>query len=235
MRFFFLPEHPGRHDGPWTAPRVLVQHLKALRVPPEEEFLLLPPSGEACQARWPGREQLELAGPRPRPTLPLRPVQLFTAWPKGPRADALVERAAEAGVARIQPVVFERSISGREPFRPNRLERWRRIALETCQQCRNPAPPQLAEAPLGLEQALEAADEAGPLLLQPGAPPLLDQLPAPEQPLSLFIGPEGGLSPAELAGLQDRGLPRAGLLPMVLRIEAAGPLAAAIAQLGPAS
>ncbi len=235
MRFFFLSGPLPSPGGRWPAPAALLRHLRALRIGPGQDFLLLPEEGgPGLLSRWAGGEELELLGIAERPTLALRELCLATAWPKGPRADELVTRATEAGVARIQPVIFERSIAGREPFRAQRLERWQRLARESGQQCRNPSPPALASTPLPLEEALAALAGDPLVVLSPGAPPLgalLAELPA--GPLALLVGPEGGFSPAELALLESRGLPRAGLLPTVLRIEAAGPLAAALCQLSP--
>ncbi|MBC8329900.1 MAG: 16S rRNA (uracil(1498)-N(3))-methyltransferase [Planctomycetes bacterium] len=233
MRFFFLPHLPTTTRGPWTPPRELLRHLKALRLAPEEEFLLLHPAddGAALRVRWPGDTHLELRGTEPRPELPLRPVTLATAWPKGPRADELVARAAEAGVGRIQPLVFERSVAGREAFTSSRLERWRRLAQESCQQCRNPRPPRIEASPMPVGQALGAFPEAWLVQLVPGAPRLIDRLElGPAGEVVLLVGPEGGFSAAESALFAEHGIEPAGLLPTVLRIEAAGPLAAAICQ-----
>ncbi len=231
MRFFFLSPLPDGDGGPVAAPAELVRHLRALRLDPAEDFLLVD-GDSALRCRWPGRDRLEPVGPEAAPRLDLRPVRLVTAWPKGPRADELVARAAEAGVAAVQPLRTERSVAGVEDFRPNRLARWERIARETCQQCRNPRPPQLAAAPLGLEEALAATAPALRLLLRPSAPPLalaLTGVPV-DRELALFVGPEGGFTEQEEARILAAGAVAVGLLPTVLRIEAAGPLGAALCQ-----
>lgn len=167
----------------------------------------------------------------------MRALTLATAWPKGSRADELVARAAEAGVAVLQPLRCERSISGREPIADGKAQRYARRMREVCQQCRNPREPLLKKVPLTPLQLIEANPDSLALLLQPGAPPLLDVL-AHELPTSdghvrdilLLVGPEGGFSSEEETQLLTAGAVAVGLLPTVLRIEAAGPLAAALCQ-----
>lgn len=231
MRCFFLAEPPPAGAAVWTPPLDLLRHLRALRLAPATSLLLILPNEEAVVASWDGRAALTLGARGPRPASPWRPLTLATAWPKGPRADELVIRAAECGVRRLLPVRWERSIAGRDDFRPARLARWRKLAREACQQCGNPSPPLLDEQPRDLAGALAAAAGARPVLLAPGAPPLAALVPlfGAGEPL-LLVGPEGGPSSAEEALLDGLAVPRAGLLPAILRIEAAGPLAAALFQ-----
>jgi 16S rRNA (uracil1498-N3)-methyltransferase len=57
----------------------------------------------------------------------------------------------------------------------------------------------------------------------------LHELPLPEaDDILLFVGPEGGISPAERATLRDAGATEARLGPLVLRTSTAGAAAAAI-------
>ena len=231
MRFFFLEEDPPRDRGPWSPPRPLLRHLQALRFLDGQELLLLPPAGEAYAAVYRDPGALELDGRRERPALPLLPVTLATAWPKGPRADELMVRAAEAGVTRILPLQCARSVAGRKDFSPARLARWQKLLRETCQQCRRPEIPQLAPRPLTPGEALERCPGALPVALLPGTAPLGVQLDLHEPAeVLLFIGPEGGFDDAEEAWFRDHGIAHAGLLPTVLRIEAAGPAAAVLVQ-----
>ncbi len=231
MRFFFLDEEPPELTGDWHPPASLGHHLRALRFRAGEEVLLLLPHGGAVRATFHDPKRLELHGLAEPPRLDLLPITLATAWPKGSRGDELVVRATEAGVERILPVVFERSVSGREPFRGSRLQRYRRLARETAQQCRRPTLPIVEGEPVPLRAVLDEAPLAHPILLTPGAWPLQHELDlkTPRE-LLLLVGPEGGTTPEEEAWLTERGVARAGLLETVLRIEAAGPLAAALCQ-----
>lgn len=231
MRIFFLDAAPENFEGNWTPPRELQHHLKALRFGPDDEFLLILPDGRALLAHQPSRAELVLQGWTELPQLDLMPITLATAWPKGKRAEDLVVRACEAGVDCIQPVVFERSVSGREAVSKNQMERLLRIAREVCQQVGRPRIPEIRPQPIELLQARRAAPEAQAICLLPGSPPLQQQLEgAPYLGALLLVGPEGGTSQAEEAILLEQKWSFAALLPTILRIEAAGPLGAALCQ-----
>src|SRR5207249_4229873 len=58
---------------------------------------------------------------------------IASAVPKGERADWMIEKLSELGVTRFIPLLAERSVV--EPGK-NKLERWRRIAMESAKQSR---------------------------------------------------------------------------------------------------
>jgi 16S rRNA (uracil1498-N3)-methyltransferase len=231
MRFFFLQEEPAALQGEWQPPTDLDQHLRALRFHPGAELLLMLPRGGALKAIYAAPGRLLLQGLTELPRLPLMPITLATAWPKGGRADDLMTRAAEAGVERILPLACARSVVGREEFSPQRWLRWERILRETCQQARRPILPMLERAAVPVAEVLKEAPLAHPIALMPGAWPLQHELDL-RQPreVLLIVGPEGGFSPEEEEWLRSAGVGTAGLLPTILRIESAGPIAAAICQ-----
>ena len=231
MRFFFLDEALPAAGTAWRPPRALARHLGALRLDVGETVLLLPPAGDGCEATLEDDGRLRVGSARPRPDLPLADVVLATAWPKGPRADDLVVRATEAGVRAIVPLRCARSVGGRETFSAARQERWKRLMRETCQQCRNPRVPTLAVEPVPPEEALAAHASARPVALLPGTWPLAMELELHPSPAwLLLVGPEGGFDDAEEALFRERGVACAGLLPTILRIEAAGPAAVTLVQ-----
>ena len=60
-----------------------------------------------------------------------RKIILADCLPKQNRFETIIEKATELGVDKIQPLISERTIA-----RPkNKLERWRRIAKESAEQC----------------------------------------------------------------------------------------------------
>ena len=135
---------------------------------------------------------------------------------KKARLDWIIEKATELGVARLQPVITERTIVERV-----KRERLEAQIVEACEQCGRTALPDLAE-PVKLpqllgtwpgERALLFADEAG------GA--ALDTVDAPP-PAAILTGPEGGFTARERDLLL--ALPavrRIALGPRILRAETA--------------
>ena len=111
------------------------------------------------------------AGPAGEPAAPAAPglVTLVQALPRGALMDRVVRQATELGVARIVPVVAERT-QGRadRAAQARRAERWQRIARQAAQQSGSAAP--VIEPPVPLRSFLERAPAGGlRLLFHPGA------------------------------------------------------------------
>ncbi len=156
--------------------------------------------------------------------LPYR-LTLYQGMPKEEKMDIVVRMGTELGVTRFVPVVMQRSVKT-----GGRVERWRRIAVEASKQCRRADVPEVGEI-LPFPQAAErfAAHTVRVFLWEGGGRPLLRVLEGTRDPrdLAVFVGPEGGFAPEEVARLQ--GLAEAATLgPLVLRTETAGPAAAAV-------
>ena len=163
---------------------------------------------------------------------------LAVAWPKGKRAAFLVEKCSELGADRIIPVCYERSIvCKREPSES--LNRLQRIAAEASKQCGRNDILELSQE-VSFEHVL-ANELAGtyPILLDPYSPCslaafLIESIMAKgmedslRQSILLFIGPEGGLTSAELEAASKLKIPRVNLAKNVLRIETAAVAACSI-------
>jgi 16S rRNA (uracil1498-N3)-methyltransferase len=146
--------------------------------------------------------------------------------PKGDRMDLVVQKLTELGAQRIVPLLTVRGEVDRAAC-SRRLERWRRIALESCKQCGRSRVPEL-EPPREVSEVLREA-VARVFLAQPGGIPLARVTPQGPSILVL-VGPEGGWSREELdlaASLQVASL---GLGPRTLRTETAAIAAAALVQ-----
>ena len=96
-------------------------------------------------------------------------VILVQALPKGTLMDRVVRQATELGVARIVPVVAERTQGRPDPAaQERRRQRWQRIARQAAQQSGSVPPP--IDAPVAVRRYLERAPADGlGLLFQPGA------------------------------------------------------------------
>jgi 16S rRNA (uracil1498-N3)-methyltransferase len=141
---------------------------------------------------------------------------LLTAPIKKGRIDWIAEKACELGVARILPVLTQRTVVDRL-----NLDRLRAHMIEAAEQCGRTALPGLDEATKltallrdwPAERQLQFADEEG------GAP-LADV--ARPGPAAILIGPEGGFTPEERAAI--RALPAATAItlgPRILRADTA--------------
>jgi 16S rRNA (uracil1498-N3)-methyltransferase len=173
-----------------------------------------------------GREEVGVrvgAGREVRSESPLA-ITLLQGVCRGPRMDTAIQKATELGVARIQPVLTERSVVRlADEQGARKQEHWRRIAIAAAEQSGRSRIPQVDEA-RKLEDALPGtAGLATRLLLDPrGAG--LRTLGPPSSPVGLLAGPEGGLSDDESRMAVDFGFTTVSLGPRVLRTETA-PLA----------
>ncbi len=140
---------------------------------------------------------------------------------KRARLDFLVEKAAELGVSRLQPVMTERTVVERV-----NLNRLRANVREAAEQCERLTLPQVLE-PVTLPALLESWSEERDLLLcaEAGvARPLAEQLadPANRAKQALLTGPEGGFAQRELDLLVALDFVRpVGLGPRILRADTA--------------
>jgi 16S rRNA (uracil1498-N3)-methyltransferase len=141
----------------------------------------------------------------------------------------LAEKGAEVGVTSWRPVMWRRSRSvqprGEGPVFSAKVRARMIAALE---QSGGAHLPQIyPDAPLS--RAISAVPAEGTrLLLDPEAPPVFG-IPV-KAPITLALGPEGGLENGEKAELRDAGFIPVSLGPGILRFETAGAVGAAIAR-----
>ena len=159
------------------------------------------------------------------------PVMLLQSLARGERMDWIVQKATELGVTAIAPVASRFSVVQlSDSAAEQRLAHWRAVAISACEQCgRNRLP--LINPPLALQEWLTTVDSASRWVLAPsvqGGPTAAQ--PAPPS-VALLIGPEGGLSVAEIAQAEAAGFKPWQLGPRVLRTETAPVAALAALQL----
>ena len=166
----------------------------------------------------------ELPAPDPR-------IVVVQALPKGDRAELAVETMTEVGVDVIVPFAAMRCVA-RWPAgdrAAKALARWRSAAREAAKQARRARIPEVTELASAAEVATRLKSAALAAVLEPGAAAALSRLNLPGHgDVVLVVGPEGGLSPAELAGFTAAGAVETRLGDSVLRASTAGAAAAAV-------
>jgi 16S rRNA (uracil1498-N3)-methyltransferase len=171
----------------------------------------------------------EFTPDRAESALQLRLVQGIS---RGERMDYTLQKAVELGVSEIVPVTTERTVlrlAGERAER--RLAHWRGVVLAACEQSGRTRVPPVAE-PCDLADYLvghHRADGTG-LLLDPTAPQALSTLRELQGPVSVLIGPEGGLSATERGRAEAAGFRPVHMGPRVLRTETAAVVALALLQ-----
>jgi 16S rRNA (uracil1498-N3)-methyltransferase len=134
-----------------------------------------------------------------------RPAWVLCGAPEGERADWLVEKLAELGVARLQPVDTARGSWQRAG---QRRERWERLAVAALRQSRR-THLMAVEDPLPLERALHGLPPGGGRWLADAAGEPIERPPLQEGARGTgLIGPSGGLEDREReAALRSGFLP----------------------------
>jgi 16S rRNA (uracil1498-N3)-methyltransferase len=151
-------------------------------------------------------------------------VGLAQGLPEADKMDWIIQKAVELGVGWIQPLVCDRSVVRLSGERAERREaHWRRVAVAACEQSGRNAIPEVRPT-LTFLAWIAAESEVPRWMLAPGAPPLAAHA-APEGPVELVVGPEGGLSEREVDLAASRRFEPLSLGPRVLRTETA-PIAA---------
>jgi 16S rRNA (uracil1498-N3)-methyltransferase len=144
-----------------------------------------------------------------------RAVTLAIALPKGSGFDDVVRQVTELGVARIVPI-----LSDRTQLQPNdkKFARWQKIAAEAAEQSERAIVPMILE-PIPWKKYCQnpATSDVRLLCWERGdAPALLDVLPMVGT-IELAIGPEGGWTAAEVAGATSVGYQPVSLGSRILR------------------
>ena len=141
---------------------------------------------------------------------------------RGEKMDLILQKASELGVARVAPVVTERTEVRLDAERADkRVAHWRGVLASACEQSGRARLPELLP-PQALGNFLATEGSARRLVLDPAAGSTLAQLQlAPGESLCLLVGPEGGLSERDLAAARAAGFGGLRLGPRILRTETA--------------
>jgi 16S rRNA (uracil1498-N3)-methyltransferase len=220
-------------------PEAEAKHLiSVLRLGPGDEIELLDGEGFRVRAALVIRDKKVFGETQETPTTEEAkvslPIHLVMSIIKGEAMEWVVEKAVEMGVRSLTPVETEFSVvkihkRGAESFQ----ERWQRIADQALKQCGR-LDRMIVEMPTSFEQSLlnekrliwldETLASTSPKDAHLAA--FSQKLPINE-PISILVGPEGGLSPSErsrllqLTGSEKKEINRVHLGSLILRAETA--------------
>lgn len=211
-----------------------------LRLKPSDPIVLI--NGDGCEylaqlteigVRRAAARVLDLRHTTADPRIDLT---LYMATLKQDKFEWVLQKATELGVARITPVVSQRSVVRPAAALASKRTRWLAIVREATEQCGRTRPPLLADAvdahavnlPASVHGFL-AWEEAGANASSLGdAVAAVAESAATGQPLALLVGPEGGLATEEVGRFIANGWQVVSLGKRILRAETAAIAAVAI-------
>ncbi|MEW6209166.1 MAG: 16S rRNA (uracil(1498)-N(3))-methyltransferase [Acidobacteriota bacterium] len=159
-------------------------------------------------------------------------VTLAQSLAKGEKFDFIVQKATELGVSRIVPLATDHTdVKLKEESGAKRLERWRRIAMESLKQCGRRRLVEIT-SPIALEDFLKSSDSVMLVFSERGGQAINKALAdvRDDSAVVALIGPEGGWSMDELNRMEESGCRFVTLGPRVLRTETAAIVALTLIQ-----
>lgn len=155
-------------------------------------------------------------------------ITLFQGYPKGDKMEMIVQKAVELGVYEIVPVMMKRSIVKLDNKKAEKkVERLNGIALSAAKQSKRGIIPEVKPV-MTMQDAVTYAGQMEYVLLpyeqaegMEDSRQLLQNAKGKES-IAVFIGPEGGFEPSEVAMIEAVGGKTLSLGHRILRTETAG-------------
>ncbi len=208
--------------------------LQVLRIRRGERVSVLDGAGTEyrCEVQDCRRGQVDLKVVE-RSSVPRLPWQitLLQALPKGKLFESIIQKATELGVARVVPLLSERVVAHLDAGEAaEKRDKWQTVAIEAIKQCGSAWLPKV-ETPITPHDFLsrnEPVELAMVGSLQPGSRHPRQYFQEFEREhhrrpelVSVWVGPEGDFTPAELELIQAAGAKPITLGRLVLRTETA--------------
>lgn len=153
----------------------------------------------------------------PVPRAAKTPITLYQAYISEQPLDFVLQKATELNVSQI--VIFQAEHSPSTPKDINKkLIRWNKIALEATKQCERMSPPNI-DFTYNLAESLKIHTPKKLVILDQDGTRLTFKKSIPS--VGIIVGPEGGLTQAELESVTSYHPQRISLGPLILRSETA--------------
>lgn len=203
------------------------------RIAPGEQVMLADGAGLrlTCEVITTGKAELALRVLEVGRVAQLEPrFVLVQALAKGERDDQAVEAATEYGVDEVVPWQAARSIVQWRGERGEKARRkWESAVVSASKQSRRARVPVVGELATTKSLVARVAGSAAAYVLHEEATESLARQPLPDRgDVVVVVGPEGGITPDEIAALEAAGARTVRLGDTVLRSSSAGPAALAV-------
>ena len=208
-----LPEEEAKHA------------LRVLRIKEGETIELFDGKGRVAEAvvKTCTNKSLQYVIIDEQSVAPITPsIHLYQSIPKGKNMDLIIQKAVELGVAEITPLITQNTVAvSGSPAK--KVEKWQRVALEACKQCKQPWLPQV-NLPASIDSV--TADESDLKLvasLRPNAVRMRQVVSdhAEATSIALVVGPEGDFTSSEVDSAEASGFIPISLGELILRVETA--------------
>lgn len=204
------------------------KHLASvLRLKKGDHVMLSDGKGSQCEGEI---ERVEIGkvlvktGPwRPCVSEPHHKLTVFQCLPKAGKMEPILQKCTELGMNALVPTLSRRCVVQPGKDFDKKLIRYRKIVREAAMQSHRGIVPEvlplveLKKADLSIFDTVYVAYEGEKALTLKAA--MADK---PGRRMALFIGPEGGFEPEEVAALVEKGATAVSLGPRILRTETAG-------------
>ena len=210
--------------------------VNVLRMKAGQEFTLFNGEGPefSCRIISAGKRGLSaevLSMNEPERESPLS-ITLIQGVARTQHMDLALQKATELGVTSIQPLLTERCAikQGRQQLEKKQAH-WHGVITSACEQSGRTRLPELLPA-ITLDEYLASVDSAElKITLSPTARQSFQDLQVEaSRPVQLLIGPEGGLSDAEISRTLEKGFSAVSMGPRILRTETAAMAAITLIQ-----
>lgn len=210
------------------------QIARVLRLQPGDTVCLFDGSGDEYVVRLTSlardEARAEIIERRPGQAEPSARVTLYIALLNKPdKFEWALQKCTEVGAAAFVPLLAARSVSG--PPNPSRYERWSRIIQEAAEQSERTLLPALRPS-LTFDDAIAQLSTGPAVIPSLGASsPIMREIDLTAKPtnLSIFVGPEGGFTPDEIAAAEAADVVPVTLGSRTLRAETAAVVALTLA------
>lgn len=146
-------------------------------------------------------------------------IHLGQVLSRGEKMEFTIQKSVELGVTTITPLLSERCGVKLDAVRlSKKVQQWQRIAESACEQCGRNLIPQIRPV-TKIETWCSQLSDYTKLTLHPRASSGINQLHLNHLKIALLIGPEGGLTEAEIAMTLNQQFIEILLGPRILRTE----------------